>query len=82
MSAAVEAGIDGIQAIGFSLLDYSWGANFDAVKNYVKKITISTLENKIPSNVVLNVNFPKLSEKEIKGIKICRQAKAYWIEKF
>ena len=33
-------------------------------------------------NVVLNVNFPKLSEKEIKGIKICRQARAYWIEEF
>ena len=82
MSAAIEAGIDGIQAIGFSLLDYSWGANFDAIKNYVRKISISALENKIPSNVVLNVNFPKLSEKEIKGIKICRQAKAYWIEEF
>ncbi len=82
MSAAVEAGIEGIQAIGFSLLDYSWSANFDAIKNYVKKITISTLENKIPSNVVLNVNFPKLSEKEIKGIKICRQARAYWVEEF
>jgi len=31
---------------------------------------------------VLNVNFPKLKEKDIKGIKICRQAKALWMEKF
>ena len=30
----------------------------------------------------LNVNFPKLKEKDIKGIKICRQANAYWVEKF
>ena len=37
MSAAIEAGIDGIQAIGFSLLDYNWNANFDGVKKYVKK---------------------------------------------
>ena len=82
MSAAVEAGIEGIQAIGFSLLDYRWSANFDAIRNYVKKITLSALQNKIPSNVVLNVNFPKLSEDKIKGIKICRQAGAYWVEEF
>lgn len=82
MSAAIEAGIEGIQAIGFSLLDYRWSADFDAIENYIKKITLSALENKIPSNVVLNVNFPKLREEEIKGIKICRQAKAYWVEEF
>ena len=82
MSAAVEAGIEGIQAIGFSLLDYRRSADFDAIGNYVKKITLSSLENKIPPNVVLNVNFPKLKEEEIKGIKICRQAKAYWVEEF
>ena len=28
MSAALEAGIEGIPAIGFSLCDYSWEANF------------------------------------------------------
>lgn len=82
MSAAIEAGIEGIQSIGFSLLDYSWSANFDAIGKYIKKITLIALEKKIPSNVVLNVNFPKLKEEEIKGIKICRQAKAYWIEEF
>ena len=62
MSAAVEAGIEGIQAIGFSLLDYRWSANFEAIRDYVKKITLSALQNKIPSNVVVNVNFPKLKK--------------------
>ena len=46
MSAAIEAGIEGIQAIGFSLLDYRWSADFDAIENYVKKITLSALENR------------------------------------
>lgn len=32
--------------------------------------------------MILNVNFPKLDEKDIKGIKICRQAKAIWEERF
>ncbi|MBF6607819.1 MAG: 5'/3'-nucleotidase SurE [Flavobacterium sp.] len=82
MSAAVEAGIEGIPAIGFSLMDLDWDANFDAVRNFVLKITSQVLESGLPDGVVLNVNFPKLPERNIKGIKICRQAKARWIEKF
>ena len=82
MSAAVEAGIEGIPAIGFSLLDYDWNADFDAIKPSIKKITLEVLEKGMPENVVFNVNFPKLKENEIKGIKICRQAKAIWMEKF
>ena len=30
----------------------------------------------------MNVNIPNLKKEEIKGIKICRQAKALWMEKF
>lgn len=82
MSAAVEAGIEGIPAIGFSLLDYDWNADFEPVKSFIKKITLSTLENGLPKGVVLNVNLPKLQENKIKGIKICRQANALWMEKF
>jgi len=82
MSAAIEAGIEGVPAIGFSLLDYRWTADFEPLKPYIEKITRNALKNSIPSDVVLNVNFPLLPKKEIKGIKICRQAKAHWVEKF
>ena len=83
MSAALEAGILGIPAIGFSLLDYRWNANFDPLKPSIKSITENAIKNGIPKNVVLNVNMPKVdSSKELKGIKICRQAKAHWIEEF
>jgi len=82
MSAAVEAGIEGIPAIGFSLLDYNWDADFEPIKSSIKKITEEVLENGLPEGVILNVNFPKLKEEEIKGIKICRQAKAMWRERF
>ncbi|MEE3020419.1 MAG: 5'/3'-nucleotidase SurE, partial [Bacteroidota bacterium] len=78
----IEAGIEGIPAIGFSLLDYTWDADFDSLSSFVKKITKSALKNKIPESTVLNVNFPKRLKGEIKGIKICRQANAYWIEEF
>ncbi|KAA3623886.1 MAG: 5'/3'-nucleotidase SurE [Flavobacterium sp.] len=82
MSAAVEAGTQGIPSIGFSLLDYSLEANFDPVRKYVKQIAIQALENGTPEGVVLNVNFPKLPENKLKGIKVCRQANAHWVENF
>ena len=82
MSAAIEAGIEGIPAIGFSLCDFSWDANFDHAKEAIQKIVREALENGIPTGVVLNVNIPKLNKNQLKGIKICRQARANWKEKF
>jgi len=82
MSAAVEAGTIGIPSIGFSLLDYSLEADFEPAKKYVKQLVKECLENGLPKGVVLNVNIPKLPSKEIKGVKVCRQANAHWEEKF
>lgn len=83
MSAAIEAGIEGIPSIGFSLLDFSWNADFDKLRTYIKKIAVQVLEKGLPEGVVLNVNFPKLDENEdFKGIRISRQARANWIEEF
>lgn len=82
MSAAVEAGMEGIPAIGFSLLDYSWEADFDAAEDFIRKITRETLKNGLPKGVVLNVNIPKCKKEDLKGIKVCRQANAQWKETF
>lgn len=82
MSAAVEAGMDGIPAIGFSLSDFSYSADFDAAKEYIQQIVKEAITNKMEGGMVLNVNIPKLSKERIKGIKICRQAKAVWEEDY
>ncbi|MFA5620814.1 MAG: 5'/3'-nucleotidase SurE [Weeksellaceae bacterium] len=82
MSAAVEAGIDGIPAIGFSLCDFAYSADFDAAKMWIQKIVREAIERKMPKGMVLNVNIPKLPENELKGIKICRQARAVWEESY
>lgn len=82
MSAAVEAGVDGIPAIGFSLCDFSYSADFFAAKNYIQQIVRSAIENKMKKGMVLNVNIPKLPEQELKGIRVCRQAKAIWQEEY
>mgnify|MGYP000359343732 CR=1 FL=1 len=82
MSAAIEAGIEGIPAVGFSLLDYNWNADFSQIDSYIKTIVENVLNNGLRKGVVLNVNFPNISKENIKGIKICRQARAKWVEEF
>ncbi len=82
MSAAIEAGIEGVPAIGFSLCDYSWEADFGPAETSVKRIVSEAIEKGIPKGVVLNVNIPRVNAGNLKGIKICRQARANWKEKF
>jgi 5'/3'-nucleotidase len=82
MSAAIEGAIEGTPAIGFSLCDYSHGADFSHVESYVKKITLQVLSAGLPKGVALNVNFPPKRNENIKGIRICRQSNAKWVEDF
>lgn len=82
MSAAVEACIESIPAIGFSLLDYSFEADFTASKHYAGIIALGLLKNGMPPGTLLNVNIPRLTLDDIKGLRICRQAHAKWEEDY
>lgn len=82
MGAAIEACMDGIDAIGFSLDCYDADADFDHLDDYIIAITKKVLAEGLPPGICLNVNFPKRSEEPIKGLKICRQAKGKWIETY
>ena len=81
MSAAVEAAIDHMPSVGFSLCDFAHDANFDHTRSYVSKIAKQVLNHGLPQGVLLNVNFPDYTT-GIKGIKVCRQANAHWDESF
>jgi len=82
MSAAVEAAIESIPSIGFSLLDYSLEADFTAARKYARIIVEQMLQSTPEKHTVLNVNIPIATADEIKGIKICRQAYAKYEEDF
>ena len=82
MSAAMEAAMEGINSIGFSLLNYSFDANFEPSKVYIGKLISSVLEHGIQDGKLLNVNIPDLPAGEIKGIRMCRQAEGKWDEEF
>lgn len=83
MSAALEASIESIPSIGFSLLDLSIEADFTAAGHYARLLVAQMLKKPIAEpHLCLNVNIPKGELPSIKGIKICRQAYAKYNEEF
>jgi 5'-nucleotidase len=82
MSAAMEAAIENIPSIGFSLLDYRFEADFNAAKHYIKKIVEKVMAYKKEKHFLLNVNIPAVPLKEIQGVKVCKQAYAKYEENF
>jgi 5'-nucleotidase len=82
MSAAVEAAIESIPSVGFSLLDYRIDADFTGARKYVRIIVEKMLKTKLEKHTVLNVNIPSVAVELIKGIKICKQAYAKYEEDF
>lgn len=84
MSAATEAALEGIPSIGFSLLNHDKDADFDGSRIIARQVSeyVLTLEHTPAHPLLLNVNIPDLPVSELKGIKICRQADARWVEDF
>ena len=82
MSAAIEASIENIPSIGFSLLDFSLEADFTASRQYARIIVEKLLSRKSDKHLCLNVNIPAGAASLIKGIRICRQAYAKYEEDF
>lgn len=82
MSAAMEASLEGTPSIGFSLLDYSFDADFTAAKHYARAIIEHALNGGMTEASLLNVNIPDLPQEQIKGMRVCRQARGRWIEEF
>lgn len=80
MAAVVEGCIDEIPSIGFSMNDFSHHLDFEPARKFVTQIVSQILLKGLPQGVCLNVNFPVT--KEIKGIKVTRQANACWREEF
>ena len=82
MSAAIEAALEGLPAIGFSLCEYGDGADFSHVGPWVLAVCRQALAQGIPPGTALNVNIPKNAAGPIRGIRLARQARAKWREDF
>ncbi len=82
MSAAIEGAMENIPSIGFSLKDFHPDADFSTAKMVARKIMAKVLEVGITEHTCLNVNIPNLAQGDLKGIKFCKQAHAFWEDRF
>ena len=82
MAAAIEGCMYHIPAVGFSLLDHSPKADFAPYIGYMQNVIEKVMNNGLRRGVCLNVNIPKIPVGDIKGFRVCRQARGYWIEEF
>lgn len=82
MSAAMEAAIEGVPSVGFSYLDYSFEADFTLCKEVAHSVAKQMLDTNMPGGTLLNVNIPVVSAADFKGVKVCRQADAKYVETF
>lgn len=80
MGAVLEACMQGIPAVGYSLLHHSLQADFTECTPYVKEITHKVLEQGLPADCCLNVNFP--AKVKIEGMKVVRAARSHWSEEY
>ncbi len=82
MSAAMEAAIEKIPSVGFSLLDFSLEANFETSQWVVRQVVKMLLKQENEEHMLLNVNIPNVDLELLGGIRICRQAYAKYQEEF
>lgn len=82
MAAVLESAIGGVPSIGFSLLDYSFKADFSHCREWVSRISRAVLKHGLPEGVCLNVNIPAVEKSEIRGVKVCRQGRSRWVEEY
>ena len=80
MGAVLEGCLQGIPAVGFSLLHHSLAADFSHCLPWVEKIVTAVLEHSLPHDVCLNVNFP--AKVAIEGLKVVRAARSHWTEEY
>ena len=76
MGVTMEGCMKYIPSVAFSLCDHSDDADFAPLAPLVREITQRLLAEGLPKGVCLNVNFP--TDKELKGVRVCRQAKGQW----
>jgi 5'-nucleotidase len=76
LGAVLEGCMKGIPSIGFSLRTRKQECNFQPFLQVVEDVAAYVLENGLPQDVCLNVNFPEVPV--LKGVSVCRMARGIW----
>jgi 5'-nucleotidase len=81
VSAATEGTFLGIPSIAVSLTTFG-KADFTYAAKFTRKLALRVIKNGLPEGTLLNVNVPPAQEKEIRGVRVTRQGKSVWIDRF
>lgn len=78
VGAALEACMKKVPAIAFSLRTKSQQCDFRPYEETIMHIASYVLEQGLPQDVLLNVNFPEVEKLE--GTKVCRVGRGRWMK--
>ena len=83
LGAAQEAAVNGIIGIGVSLDDFSPQGDFSAVKALFPDIFRKIMtDHPRRRGLYYNINFPKASLEDVKGIKVAGLGRIHWEEEY
>lgn len=78
VGAVLEACMKQVPAIAFSLRTHKQQCDFHPYEEVIIRTARYVLENGLPEDVLLNVNFPEVEA--LKGTKVCRIARGRWMK--
>ncbi len=76
MGVTREGCMKHVPSVAFSLCNYSADADFSPTASIIRNITEKVLQEGLPENVCLNVNFPDADN--YRGIRVCRMNNGLW----
>lgn len=79
VAGVIESALRGIPGIAFSCYDY-FDPNYADVIKFIPHVLEHVQEHPLPHGTILNVTFPSKQHQKVKGFKMTRQGKEYWIE--
>lgn len=82
LGAAIEGTVYGIPSVGLSIDTHAEDPDFSGVLQYAPRILDRVLEDGLPPQVYLNVNFPGIPAEAVRGIRLARQGAGRWVREF
>lgn len=82
VSAAMEGTIYGIPSLAVSMGRLSRSHDYTAAAMYTRNIAQQILERGLPQGVMLNLNVPVGASEDIKGVRLTRQARLRYNDKY
>ncbi len=75
----IEGTLRGIPGIAFSFCDFT-PPPLSSTKRFIFPLIDHFLKNPLPQGTFLNVTFPVNCENGVKGVRLAKQGRGYWVE--